>query len=98
MNPRDVVEFSVFGMPLGWLLLGILVVTVVPAMYRVARGPAEADRAIGADHVFFVLVASIAMLGLIWQRHLLIDLVVVVTLIGFLSALILARYLGRSRT
>ena len=38
------------------------------------------------------------MLGLLWERHLLLDLVVVVTLIGFISALILGRYLGRSRS
>ena len=37
------------------------------------------------------------MLGLLWERDLLLDLVVVVTLIGFISALILGRYLGRSR-
>nr|WP_246310701.1 monovalent cation/H+ antiporter complex subunit F [Nesterenkonia sandarakina] len=66
-------------------------------MWRVALGPADADRAVGADHVFFVLVASIAILGLAWERDLLFDLVLVGTLVGFISALILARFLGRRR-
>lgn len=98
MTPRELLTFEILGMPIGWAALALLVLTVLPAIYRAARGPAEADRAIGADHVFFVLVASLAMLGLLWERHLLMDLVVVVTLIGFISALILGRYLGRSRS
>lgn len=97
MTPQDLLNLEFLSMPLGWLALAVLVLTVVPAILRVAVGPAEADRAIGADHVFFVLVASLAMLGLLWPRHLLMDLAVVVTLIGFLSALILGRYLGRTR-
>lgn len=97
MNPHDLLAFELLGVPLGWAALALLVATVVPAVFRAARGPSEADRAIGADHIFFVLVASLAMLGLLWQRHLLMDLIVVVTLIGFISALILGRYLGRSR-
>lgn len=98
MTPQELLHLELLGIPLGWLGLGLLVLTVVPAVLRAAIGPAEADRAIGADHVFFVLVASVALLGLLWQRHLLMDLVVVITLIGFISALVLGRYLGRTRT
>lgn len=97
MSPHELINVEIFGVPLGWAYLGLLVVTVVPAVLRAALGPHEADRAIGADHVFFVLVASLALLGLLWERHLLMDLVVVVTLIGFISALIFGRYLGRTR-
>lgn len=98
MSPQELLTIELLGAPVGWLGLGLVVITVLPAIYRAARGPHEADRAIGADHVFFVLVAALAMLGLLWQRHLLMDLVIVVTLIGFISALILGRYLGRTRS
>lgn len=97
MSPQQLLAVDILGAPAGWVALGLLVATVLPAILRTARGPEEADRAIGADHVFFVLVASLALLGLLWQRPLLLDLVVVVTLIGFISALILGRYLGRSQ-
>lgn len=97
MTPQELLSYEILGVPAGWAALGLLVATVLPAILRAARGPHEADRAIGADHVFYVLVASLAMLGLLWERDLLLDLVVVVTLIGFISALILGRYLGRSR-
>ncbi len=98
MTPQELLSYEILGVPAGWAALGLLVATVLPAVLRTARGPQDADRAIGADHVFFVLVASLAMLGLLWERHLLLDLIVVVTLIGFISALILGRYLGRSRS
>lgn len=80
-----------------WVGLAVLALTVLPALYRVVRGPDEADRAVGADHVFFVLVGSLVLLSLVWDRDLLIDLVVVVTVIGFISALVLGRYLGATR-
>lgn len=76
------------------LALLTLAATIVPAVWRVACGPSDADRAIGADHVFFVLVGSVALLALGWGRTLLLDLVLVATLTGFLSALLLGRYLG----
>ncbi|GAB3850061.1 monovalent cation/H+ antiporter complex subunit F [Nesterenkonia populi] len=97
MSPHELLNLEIFGIPLGWACLGLLVLTVLPAVLRAALGPHEADRAIGADHVFFVLVASLALLSLLWERSLLIDLVIVVTLIGFISALIFGRYLGRTR-
>lgn len=97
MTPQELLSYEILGVPAGWAALGLLVATVLPAILRAARGPHEADRAIGADHVFYVLVASLAMMGLLWERDLLLDLVVVATLIGFISALILGRYLGRSR-
>lgn len=98
MTPDEMLHAEILGIPLGGAALAVLVLTVVPALFRAAYGPHEADRAIGADHVFFVLVGSLALLGLVWDRRLLMDLVVVVTLIGFISALILGRYLGRTRT
>ncbi|GAA1163092.1 monovalent cation/H+ antiporter complex subunit F [Nesterenkonia sandarakina] len=97
MTPEEFLGVEILGLTISAIVLVILALTLLPAMWRVALGPADADRAVGADHVFFVLVASIAILGLAWERDLLFDLVLVGTLVGFISALILARFLGRRR-
>lgn len=95
MTPEEFLGLEILGLTIPAIVLIVLAVTLLPAIWRVALGPADADRAVGADHVFFVLVASIAVLGLAWDRQLLYDLVLVGTLVGFISALILARFLGR---
>lgn len=96
MTGAGVLGTEIAGASIAAILLTLLALTIVPAIWRVARGPSDADRAVGADHVFYVLVVSLTLLGLMWDRDLLFDLVIVATLIGFLSALILARFLGRS--
>lgn len=77
--------------------LVVLALTLLPAAWRVATGPTEADRAIGADHAFFVFVAVVALLAVRIQRFEMLDVVVIGTLVGFLSAVFLARYISRSR-
>ncbi len=77
--------------------LVLLAVTLLPALWRAAKGPSEVDRAIGADHVFFVFVAVLALLAVRIDRFELLDVVLVATLVGFVSAVTLARYVSRSR-
>lgn len=75
----------------------LLAVTLLPAVWQVARGATEADRAIGADHAFFVFVAVVALLALRYDRYEFLDVVLVATLVGFFTAVTLARYISRSR-
>jgi multicomponent Na+:H+ antiporter subunit F len=79
------------------LALVLLAATLLPAVWRAAVGPTEADRAIAADHAFFVFVAAVALIALRVDRFELLDVVVVATLVGFVSAVTLARYISRSR-
>lgn len=75
----------------------VLAATMLPAIWRLVTGPADADRAIGSDHVFFVFVAAAALLALRSQRYELFDVVLVATVVGFLSAVTLALYIARGR-
>lgn len=77
--------------------IAALAVTLLPALWRVARGPSEVDRAIGVDHVFFVFVAVLALLAVRIDRFEVLDVVFVATLVGFVSAVTLAKYVSRSR-
>ena len=75
----------------------LVALTLLPAIWRAARGPAEVDRAPAAPHVSFAFVAPPALLALRFGRLGLLGLVVVGTLIGFISAVTLARLVGRVR-
>lgn len=69
----------------------VVVLSMATATWRIVRGPSDADRAVGADVVFFSFVTLVAILGIATSTRWAIDLVLVCTLAGFLSALSLAR-------
>lgn len=80
-----------------WLdiALAALALTLVPAVYRIVRGPTDADRAVASDLVFYVFVAVVALLAVRLDVAGLIDIVIVATLIGFLAPTTLARLIDR---
>ncbi|MGF1646386.1 MAG: monovalent cation/H+ antiporter complex subunit F [Kineosporiaceae bacterium] len=76
-------------------LLAVLVLTLVPAVWRMVAGPSDVDRAVAADFVFFAFVAAVALLALRGDDPALLDIVVVATLTGFLATIALARLVDR---
>lgn len=83
--------------PLMDVLLVVLAVSLVPAVVRLLIGPTATDRAMAADHGFFVLVAALALLAVRLPVAALLDVVVVATLVGFLATVTLARLVDRGR-
>lgn len=84
MNPLDVA-------------IGALALTLLPAMWRIIRGPSAADRAVASDLVFFVFVAAVALLAVRLDLAGLFDIVIVATVVGFLAPVTLARLIDRGR-
>lgn len=70
-------------------------VTLLLACYRIMQGPTPADRALGADLLAFGVIAMMALVGVRAASAGVFDLVLVATLVAFLSALALARLLLR---
>ncbi|MBM9464724.1 pesticidal protein Cry26Aa [Aeromicrobium sp. YIM 150415] len=72
-------------------------VAIVLSIVRIVIGPTPADRAVGADLLSFGLIAELALLGTRLGRMGTYDLVLVATLVAFLSAVSLARVMVRGR-
>lgn len=68
---------------------------VLLAAYRILIGPTAADRAVAADLLFFAVVGLIALIGTRLGSSATLDLVLVATLLAFLTAVSLARALTR---
>jgi multicomponent Na+:H+ antiporter subunit F len=79
--------------------LGILVLTLacLATTVRMLAGPAEADRAIAGDLLLFGIVGLIALVGVRIGSGYTFDIVLVASVVGFLSALSLARALTRGK-
>lgn len=69
--------------------------TILLSVVRIVIGPTDGDRAIGADLLAFSIIAMIALIGVRAGSEGVFDLVLVATLVAFLSALALARLLTR---
>ncbi len=77
-------------------MIGVAV-AIALAIVRIVIGPTPADRAVGADLLGFGLIAELALLGTRLGRMGTYDLVLVATLVAFLSAVSLARVMVRGR-
>lgn len=77
------------------IALGLTAAAVLPAIWRIVRGPHAADRAVAADLVYFAFVAAVALLSVRLHNRPLLDVAVVATLVGFLATIALARLVDR---
>lgn len=77
--------------------IGIIVIACFAATYRILVGPTEADRAIGGDLLLFGMIGLLALFGVRTHSTATFDIVLIASLVGFLSALSLARILTRGK-
>jgi multicomponent Na+:H+ antiporter subunit F len=71
----------------------VLLVAGIGFGYRLARGPSLADRVLAVDGLLITGVAAIAADAMRTGRGAFLPVAVVITLVGFLSTAIVARYI-----
>ncbi len=71
--------------------LVVLALALAVATVRLAAGPTDADRALAVDFGFAVALAAVALLAVRLDAPALLDLVLVGTLVGFLSTVAFPR-------
>jgi len=79
------------------LCLAALLAGGAMCVHRVAIGPSPADRAIAIDTLTIVFIAIICVLCVTWSSALYFDAVWIVTLVGYLGSVAIARYLERGK-
>lgn len=85
-------------MIIGWALdfafvcvaLALLIATV-----RLLRGPDAVDRVLALDTLYINVVALVILLGVRSRSGLLFEAALIVAMLGFVSTVALARFLGR---
>lgn len=83
-----------FGLLLALVLLAACMIAVA---YRMITADTDADRAVAADLLMFSFTGILALLGVILAGAFFFDLLIVASVVGFLSAVSLARALTRGR-
>ena len=82
------------GLDIGIVIIGL---ACVASTYRMLAGPTEADRAVAGDLLLFGVIGLLALFGVRTANAFTFDIVLVAALVGFLSALALARALTRGK-
>ena len=66
-------------------------------LHRVLIGPSAADRAIALDTLTMVFIGIICILCISWSSALYFDAVWILTLVGYLGSVAVARYLEKGK-
>ena len=75
----------------------VLVAALIPAFYRVVKGPRIADRLLGVDMITTLLLGIIVLLAVINQEALLVDVALAVAALSFIGTLAIARFVAEGR-
>lgn len=70
------------------LSLGILF-----SIMRIIKGPSIFDRVLGLDVINLIIIGLIAVLGMIYNNELYIDIVIVYSILAFIETIVFARVL-----
>lgn len=75
------------------LAIGILTLSIILVVYRVLRGPSWGDRIMAFDFLSVNIVALIVLVTVKYRLEVLLDAALVLSLLGFLGTISLARHL-----
>lgn len=76
--------------------LTILTLSMVLVIYRMVRGPKQADRVIALDLLSVLVVALVSLYALFSKSSVLLDVALAYALVAFLGTVAFARYIERS--
>lgn len=80
---------------LEYATLTLLAIAGALALFRVGRGGSLPDKVLGADTLILVLAAGIAAGAGITRQVAFLDALVVITMLGFVGTITVARYVER---
>jgi multicomponent K+:H+ antiporter subunit F len=75
--------------------MAVVAFTVLLCAWRMLVGPELCDRILALDTLYLGVVALIILLDIRWDTELLFEAALLVTMLGFVSTVALARYVTR---
>lgn len=71
--------------------------SILLGLYRLARGPHVIDRVMAFDLITTCAVGMIVLLSIQWNTSLYLELILIVSLLGFLTTVAFVFYLNKTR-
>jgi multisubunit Na+/H+ antiporter MnhF subunit len=80
-----------------YLADAVLTTAILLGLYRLARGPHVIDRVMAFDLITTCAVGMIVLLSIQWNTPLYLELILIVSLLGFLTTVAFVFYLNKTR-
>lgn len=77
--------------------LVIMVFLLIPASWRMIKGPRIADRLLALDLITTLLVGTIVVLAYIEEQVILIDVAIAVAALAFIATISVSRFVSEGR-
>ncbi|MGB0768261.1 MAG: monovalent cation/H+ antiporter complex subunit F [Phycisphaeraceae bacterium] len=77
--------------------VGLLVLGILLCLYRMIKGPHLADRVLAGDTVAMLVAGLVVVLAIKYDSALFYDAALVVAILGFVSTVAFAQYIGARR-
>jgi len=78
----------VFVFAFSLILLGLIL-----SFIRFVKGPSSADRVVALDTMSIIATSAFALLALMFDRYIYIDIALIYAVLGFIGVIVIARYL-----
>lgn len=75
----------------------VLTLSILLGLYRLVRGPHVIDRVMAFDLITTCAVGMIVLLSIQWNTPLYLELILIVSLLGFLTTVAFVFYLNKTR-
>ena len=82
----------------GAIALALVSVALFLAALRLFRGPTLPDRVVALELISSLMVGIIALVSIVGEQAVLIDVAIALALVGFLGAVAFARYIEKGTT
>ncbi|TSA24550.1 cation:proton antiporter [bacterium] len=80
---------------IGLIFLAIITLGIFFSLLRMLIGPTASDRAVAVDTITTTVVALLAILALVFDRYVYLDISLVYSLLAFVGLVAIARFLER---
>ncbi len=80
---------------IGLIFLAIITLGIFFGLLRMLIGPTASDRAVAVDTITTTVVALLAILALVFDRYVYLDISLVYSLLAFVGLVAIARFLER---
>jgi len=88
---------TVWGAIAADVLLALLAMAMLPALFRLARGPDLTDRVVALDLISMIAVAISALYATAYDAPVFLDVAILMALITFVGTIAFAHYIERRR-
>jgi multicomponent Na+:H+ antiporter subunit F len=80
----EIIIYIAFSLIMLGLILGII---------RFVKGPTAADRVVALDTMSIIATSAFALMALVFERYIYIDVALIYAVLGFIGVIVIARYL-----